>query len=261
MVQQVRPDFKADWTSVAFRPYLLNPELDGLAAVDKIQHLESKLGKPLEEMGSVTRLSSDGQEYGLRYRYEPGDMIGGSMDSHRILNYVATVEGTEAAVDFRTQLMKAFNEEGADLSDRAVLLRMVEEAGVDTVVAEGILDSLAYVMDVRWMDREAKKSGIDMVPLYRFYTPGGDIHSVTDFYNEWHFLNGIFLSFPDSFTEDVKEKCKMVVDAYDNLNSLRRQSRRDPAASAKGQIASAEAAVTKAIDSYTKTLESFSENV
>mmetsp|Transcript_19982 Transcript_19982/g.58012 ORF Transcript_19982/g.58012 Transcript_19982/m.58012 type:complete len:114 (+) Transcript_19982:3-344(+) len=79
------------------------------------------------------------------------------------------------------------------------------------------------------MNREARKAGIDMVPHYRFYTPAG-LHSVVDFYNEWHFLDALYKSFPQqeswSNWERAGEMARAVVDSLNSWNDLRRAQRR-----------------------------------
>lgn len=190
------PGFEAKWTSVAFRPYMLNPELEGLPPTSKIKHLEDKLGKPLAEMRSVQRLQERGKDFGLHYRYGADDLASGTLDSHRLLRYVDTDGGWEAAFTYRRALMKAFNEEGRALSDRGLLLEAAIASGVDQDVAEAVLEGPAYRTEVTWLDREARKEGIDMVPHYRFHTPSG-LHSVVGYYEEWHFLDAMYRSFPE----------------------------------------------------------------
>eukprot|EP00404_Azadinium_spinosum_P021974 CAMPEP_0180613780 /NCGR_PEP_ID=MMETSP1037_2-20121125/31077_1 /TAXON_ID=632150 /ORGANISM="Azadinium spinosum, Strain 3D9" /LENGTH=252 /DNA_ID=CAMNT_0022633471 /DNA_START=271 /DNA_END=1026 /DNA_ORIENTATION=- len=224
MIADAHPGFKPPWTNLAFRPYLLNPDLDGKPPVQKLQHLEQKLGKPFAEMGSVAQLRQDGKEYGLRYQFGPKDLATGTLDSHRLLQYIATVEGTEATFAYRRELMRLFNEEGTSLSDHEVLLDAARRVGVDAEVARSILDSDAYRMDVTWMSREAKKAGIDMVPHYRFYTPDG-LHSVAGFYNEWHFLDAFYRAFPLQTQwpewEAASGVARAVVEALNALHTLK----------------------------------------
>lgn len=230
---------------MAFRPYLLNPELEGKQPVPKVRHLEEKLGKPFAEMRSVQQLRADGEAYGLRYRFGAEDLASGSVDSHRVLQYIATVGGTEAAQVYRREIMRRFNEEGAALSSRELLLGAVEVAGEDTEVAESVLDSAAYRMDVTWMDRETKKSGINMVPHYRFHTPAG-LHSIADYYEEWHFLDAIYRSFPSqqqwSNWEEASQAARAAVDALDALKGLQRGLRRGEAVAEESLQEAAEAA-------------------
>eukprot|EP00420_Gonyaulax_spinifera_P008607 CAMPEP_0197933252 /NCGR_PEP_ID=MMETSP1439-20131203/109851_1 /TAXON_ID=66791 /ORGANISM="Gonyaulax spinifera, Strain CCMP409" /LENGTH=221 /DNA_ID=CAMNT_0043556071 /DNA_START=62 /DNA_END=724 /DNA_ORIENTATION=+ len=196
MIGKAHPGFEPRWMTLAFRPYLLNPDLDGLEPMPKLAHLEKKLGKPFKEMRSIKQLQENGKRFGLKYRFEAEDLASGTVDSHRLVQFVATVGGVEAAQTFRREVMRSFNEEGKALSDRDVLLSAVSKSGADADVAESILDSDAYRRETIWMDRESKKQGIDMVPHYRFHTPDG-LHSVADYYEEWHFLDAIYRSFPD----------------------------------------------------------------
>lgn len=251
MIRAAHPGFEPRWTGVAFRPYLLNPELEGREPIPKVAHLEAKLGKPLEQMRSVARLRERGGDFGLKYSYEPGDLASGTADSHRLLRYVNTDGGVEAAFEYRRLLMRGFNENGRALSDRDFLLRAAADVGADQEVAEAVLDSGAYATEVTWLDREARKEGISSVPHYRFHTPGG-LHSVTGYYEEWHFLDAMYRSFAEQAEwEDWADASAGAMAAADALTALHHAcgSERQGEGSPE-MVSEAEARVEEALRDY-----------
>jgi len=215
------PDFMASWTNVAFRPYLLNPELEGKMPVNRMMHAEEKYGKLSLQDAEI--LGQEGLEYDLHFSFSSEDLISGTLDAHRLNQFVNTVEGTDATFSYRRELMQLFHEEGKALCDRDLLLDVVQRAGADPETACSILESAAYRMDVTWMSREAQKAGIASIPYYRFYTPDG-ILSLSDVFDEWHILDAFYRSFPRtdcSHWADAAACCRRIVEA---LGSLGHQS-------------------------------------
>lgn len=232
MMKRAHPRFEPKWNHVAYRPYLLNPELEGRPPVPKVKHLEQKIGKPLASMRSVARLKELGRAYGLKYRFEASDLASGTVDSHRLLCYAATAGGTEAASTCRRELMRLYNEEGMAIADKEVLLGAAEKAGLDADVAMAVLEGGAYGLDVRWLDGQARKQGITMVPHYRYYTPDGT-HAVSDYYEEWHFMDGTYRAFPDgddsASWRAASQSARAVVEAMDAWKVLQRAERKGEA--------------------------------
>jgi len=253
-MKKAHPGFELKWNNLAYRPYFLNPELEGLPPVPKVQHLEQKLGKPLASMRSITQLQERGLTYGLHYRFEASDLASGTLDSHRLLCYAATAAGPEVAAAFRRELMRLYNEEGKALAAREVLLDAVSKVGLDVDVAEAVLDGGAYGLDVKWQDGQARKQGITMVPHYRFYTPLGT-HSVSDFYDEWHFLDGIYRAFPTcpdaSGWQAASRGVRAAVEAMDAWKALQRAERKGEAS--VDQVQEAEKKVAELQAKYRNT--------
>jgi len=240
--------FEPRWNSVAFRPYLLSPELEGAAPTPKIAHLEAKHGKPFNEMGSMIQLKERGLEFGLHYRFDPSDLASGTLDSHRVLRYVDTQGGPQAAFAYRRHLMKAFNEEGKALSDWSLLLEAVERVGADRDVAAAVLEGGAYALDVKWLDREARKEGIDVSPHYRFHTPTG-VHSVAGSDEEdWHYLDAIYRSFPEQPQwgnwAEAAAKARTTAEAFSTLGERRQEGE------GEGEVGAAEEVADAAVRAY-----------
>lgn len=233
MISAAHPGFgHPQWTSMALRPFLLQPELD--------------------EVQSVEQSSQSGRQYGLKGGSGALDLATETVDSHRLLNFIAAVEGQEAALSCRREMMRLFNIEGKALSDHKVLLEAVEAVGGDLELAANILESAAYRMDVLWMSQEARSSGIDKVPHYRFYTPEG-LHSIFDFYDEWNFLDAIYRSFPRqqlSGWEDASTVARRAAAASTAWHTARQANIVDGSVSAE-DVEKAENDMKKAQSEYT----------
>eukprot|EP00930_Biecheleria_cincta_P074349 TRINITY_DN61558_c0_g1_i1.p1 TRINITY_DN61558_c0_g1~~TRINITY_DN61558_c0_g1_i1.p1 ORF type:complete len:328 (-),score=54.31 TRINITY_DN61558_c0_g1_i1:405-1388(-) len=233
MISAAHPGFgHPKWTSMALRPCLLQAEID--------------------EMQNVKQSPQTRREYGLQGGFGAHDLATPTVDSHRLLNFIAAVVGQEAALSCRREMMRLFNVEGKALSDREVLMEAVKEVGGDIEIAANILDSAAYRMDVLWMSQEARSSGIDKVPHYRFYTPEG-VHSIVDFFDEWNFLDAIYLSFPRqpwSDWEEASTKARRAAAATTVWHSAKQAHREDGSLSAEEEIENAANEMTQARREY-----------
>lgn len=243
MISTAHPGFgHPQWTCMALRPYLSQPEPD--------------------EMQSVKQAPQSGREYGLRGGFGAHDLATQTVDSHRLINFIAAVEGQEAALSCRRHMMRLFNIEGKALSDRNVLMEAVKEVGGDLETAANILDSAAYKMDVLWMSQEARSGGIDKVPHYRFYTPEG-LHSIVDFHDEWNFLDAIYRSFPRqpwSDWGDASTKARRAAAASMALHSAKQANREDKSVSAE-DVENAENEMTEAQREYSDAFLSESSTI
>src|SRR5262249_61036656 len=82
---------------------------------------------------------------------------------HRLILWAGR-EGNAARM--KQRLMELYFAEGADLSDREVLVRAAAECGLDAARVRALLASDADVAEVEQAANAAKEAGIDGVPFF-----------------------------------------------------------------------------------------------
>jgi len=63
-------------------------------------------------------------------------------------------------------LFKSYFQEGRDISEKSVLTRIANAAGMDQEVIRRLLESDADIDDIKARDTDAKKKGIQGVPAF-----------------------------------------------------------------------------------------------
>lgn len=106
------------------------------------------------------KLNNRAAKDGLEFDCFKG-LVCNTFDAHRLAKFAL-----EKGVDMTDRLFDACFRDGLDLSDRSVLKRLAEEAGLDGGEAAAALESGAYADDVRRDEDEAARFGIRAVPYF-----------------------------------------------------------------------------------------------
>jgi predicted DsbA family dithiol-disulfide isomerase len=155
----LKPDIPVE---VRFHPYFLNPWVprEGMA---RDEYLTTKFGSPEKYQGIAGRVASAAAAEGLTYAVDKMKRQPNTLDCHRLILWA---QSSGKAPQMKQRLMDLYFTEGADLSDRAVLVQAAADIGMD---AERNRDMLASDADVERIEREAnaaKDAGIDGVPTF-----------------------------------------------------------------------------------------------
>ena len=110
------------------------------------------------------RVTSIAAELGLTYRLDRAQ-LGNSFDGHRLI-HLAADHGLQAEANER--LLAAYMTEGRAISDRATLVELAAEVGLDRGEAQNALDTGLHAEDVRNDERLAGELGISAVPFFVF---------------------------------------------------------------------------------------------
>ncbi len=144
-----------------FEPFELNPTMPP-EGEDAVEYIARKYGRPPEAIAQTRALLRErGAEVGFAF----GDRarVWNTFDAHRLLHWAGLAPGGGQAA-LKHALLRAYHERGENPSDRAVLLRAVDEAGLDGARASAILDSDEYASEVRARERHWQQLGIHGVP-------------------------------------------------------------------------------------------------
>lgn len=160
-IENVKDDLAV---AVTFRPYQLNPDMPA-EGVDHKKHLAEKLGGAAAVDRAHEMLAGLGQEAGIDFDFPAVKISPNTLDAHRLLRW-AMIEGPEVQSRVAVALFKAYFEEGRNVGDRAVLLDVAEEAGMDRSVVAALFSAGADVDSVKEEIGMARDMGVTGVPCF-----------------------------------------------------------------------------------------------
>ncbi|BAT60639.1 DSBA-like thioredoxin domain protein [Variibacter gotjawalensis] len=157
----LRPDIK---TQLRWNPYFLNDWIprDGIS---REEYLTKKFGSVERYKEIATRISAAATEEGLDYQLEKISRQPNTIDCHRLILWAENAGG---AGKMKQRLMELYFSEGADLTDREVLVQAAVDCGMDGDLTRRLLDSNADVDRVTAAAEQAKEAGIQGVPFFVF---------------------------------------------------------------------------------------------
>jgi predicted DsbA family dithiol-disulfide isomerase len=159
----LRPDIPVE---VRFRPYFLNPWVPR-AGLNRNEYLTIKFGSAERYRAIAQRVAQAAAADGLTYNLDGIKRQPNTLDCHRLILWAG-----DRAARMKQRLMELYFAEGADLTDRDVLVTAAAACGLD---APRTRERLGSEEDVERITREAdsaKEAGIDGVPCFIF---GGHI--------------------------------------------------------------------------------------
>jgi predicted DsbA family dithiol-disulfide isomerase len=149
---------------VRYHPYFLNPWVPR-EGMSREQYLTTKFGSPDRYKGIAGRVAAAAAEEGLTYAVDKMTRQPNTLDCHRLILWA---QASGQAPQMKQRLMDLYFTEGADLSDREVLVRAAADVGLDAEDIRGRLASDADVARVENAANTAKDAGIDGVPTFIF---------------------------------------------------------------------------------------------
>ncbi len=155
----LKPDIPVE---VRYHPYFLNPWVprEGMA---RDEYLTTKFGSPERYKSIAERVSGAAAAEGLTYAVDKMKRQPNTLDCHRLILW-AQPSGKSA--EMKQKLMDLYFTEGADLSDREVLVKAATAVGMDGAQVREMLASDADVDTVEAAASSAKDAGIDGVPTF-----------------------------------------------------------------------------------------------
>jgi predicted DsbA family dithiol-disulfide isomerase len=148
---------------IHFQPFELNPQMPP-EGEDIVEHLRQKYGSTREQIvrnGEAIR--ARGAALGFEFNMDRRDRTWNTFDAHRLLHW-AQSEGAQRQRALKHALLSAYFTRGENVSDHAVLLQAVADAGLPAERARAILASDEYAADVRAQEQFYVQNGIQGVP-------------------------------------------------------------------------------------------------
>jgi predicted DsbA family dithiol-disulfide isomerase len=155
----LKPDIPVE---VRYHPYFLNPWVprDGMS---RDEYLTTKFGSPERYQAIAGRVVAAAAAEGLTYAVDKMTRQPNTLDCHRLILWA---QPTGQAPQMKQRLMDLYFTEGADLSDRDVLVRAAADVGMDAERVREMLATDTDVEQVETADNAAKDAGIDGVPTF-----------------------------------------------------------------------------------------------
>lgn len=147
---------------VEYHPFELNPQMPAEGTNQKA-YLISKFGGEArynQLIGNVTKVAAD---EGLNFDYDKQTISPNTREAHRIIQF-AKQEGKQ--LEAKEAFMKAYFEEGVDLSRKENLLSVAVKAGLTKETIEKLLSSDEGLAEIEAAEHELQKLGISGVPFY-----------------------------------------------------------------------------------------------
>ncbi len=155
----LKPDIPVE---VRYHPYFLNPWVPR-EGISRDEYLTTKFGSPERYKSIAGRVSDAAASEGLTYAVDKMKRQPNTLDCHRLIMWA---QSTGKAPAMKQRLMDLYFTEGADLSDREVLVQAASDIGMDPAKTRELLASDADVDRVEAAANSAKDAGIDGVPTF-----------------------------------------------------------------------------------------------
>lgn len=153
--QRPAVDLRLRW-----RPFMLNPDLPA-SGIERADYLRAKFGPNAGRI--YDRIAAVGRREGIPFAFERIQRQPNTTDAHRLILHAQAAGRGEAVIG---RLFRAFYSEGADIGDRAVLVALAGEVGLDEAASRRLLQSERYESDVLRSQRTTTWQGIRGVPVF-----------------------------------------------------------------------------------------------
>jgi predicted DsbA family dithiol-disulfide isomerase len=157
----LKPDIPVE---VHWHPYYLNDWIP-LEGISRNEYLTTKFGSPERYKDIAQRVAQAAAAEGLTYAIDKINRQPNTRDAHRLIRWA---DSLGFAAEMKQKLMDLYFTEGADLSDREVLVQAAVSVGFNE---DNVREALASDMDIAEVAEQvqsAKEAGIQGVPCFVF---------------------------------------------------------------------------------------------
>ena len=147
---------------VEFHPFELNPNLPA-TGTDQKDFLIQKFGGEQRYHQLTNHVAQVASEEGLHFDFPKQQVLPNTREAHRIIQF-ARQEGVQPSV--KEAFMKAYFEDGVDLSKKENLVDVSVKAGLSKEKVEKLLSTDEGLAEVAYAEQELQKLGITGVPFY-----------------------------------------------------------------------------------------------
>jgi predicted DsbA family dithiol-disulfide isomerase len=147
---------------LSFLPFELNPDTPKTGA-DHKTYLTNKFGGSERYQQLTDHVTNVAAGEGLKFDYSKQSVMPNTLDAHRLIQYAKRF-GKQPAI--KEALMKAYFEEGIDLSKSENLVTIASKNGLDANEVRRFLASQEGAAEVKQMEEVNHQRGISGVPFY-----------------------------------------------------------------------------------------------
>lgn len=158
----LRPNIPVE---IRWRPYFLNDWIPR-EGISRNEYLTKKFGSPERYKSIAGRVSGAAAAEGLTYNVDGISRQPNTTDCHRLILWAANAGDADNSGKMKQRLMELYFTDGADLTDRDVLVQAAVDCGMDGALTREWLASDRDVDRVTAEAEQAKQAGIDGVPCF-----------------------------------------------------------------------------------------------
>ena len=163
-MQAAMPLLEADGIGldVSWRPFELNPDMPA-GGMPRDDYRRAKFGSLERSRELDVQVKAAASAAGLEIRFDLMRRTPNTFDTHRLIRWAGGTGGQNALVD---RLFQAYFVEGKDVGDRATLIQLAENAGLDGAMAATHLATEEGTQEIRAEETAARDAGLNGVPTF-----------------------------------------------------------------------------------------------
>ncbi|WP_432452090.1 MULTISPECIES: DsbA family oxidoreductase [unclassified Agarivorans] len=148
-----------------WQPFELNPHLPA-EGQNLREHIQQKYGSSVEQSETARQqLKQIGSDLGFDFNFNSDSRIYNTFEAHQLLHWAATYQ---KQTELKLALFEAYFSQQLAPSDRENLLAVVAKVGLDSSLAEQVLNEKLYAEEVREKEYSWQNQGIKAVPAFIF---------------------------------------------------------------------------------------------
>jgi len=153
------PDVPVD---IRWRPYQLDNTIPE-TGMDRKEYLRNKFGSDEQAAQVYGPVRAAGKDEEIPFEFDKITISPNTLNAHRIIRWAMAEGVQDAAVE---RLFQLYFIEGANLTDKQVLIDAAVEAGLERAVVERLLESDADLEETRAEISQAQQMGVTGVPAF-----------------------------------------------------------------------------------------------
>jgi predicted DsbA family dithiol-disulfide isomerase len=145
-----------------YHPFELNPDMPAEGRNHK-EHLTKKFGSEAKYQQIANHVTEVAAQEGLHFDFKKQNTSPNTRNAHRLI-WFAKKHGKQ--IEMKEALMKAFFEEGVDLTKSESLISISTKVGLDVEETKTFLNSTEGLIEVTTEEMQNAQRGISGVPFY-----------------------------------------------------------------------------------------------
>ncbi|WP_417683857.1 DsbA family oxidoreductase [Roseibium sp.] len=147
--------------TVRWHPYQLDPTLPK-EGKDRQRYLTDKFGAD-RAVSFYETIKAAGTEEGINFAFDKIELSPNTLDSHRLILWSRADDLQDEVVE---RLFKAYFIDGEDLTKSETLVRIAEDAGMQSDLVEQLLETDSDLDKTRKQIDQAREMGVSGVPCF-----------------------------------------------------------------------------------------------
>lgn len=145
-----------------YHPFELNPDMPQEGRNQK-KYLTKKFGSEAKYQQIVNHVTEVAAQEGLAFDFEKQTISPNTRNAHRLIGFAKKHNNQ---IEMKEALMKAYFEQGLDLTQTETLVSIATELGLDHEATRNFINSKEGLVEVTTAEMQNAQRGISGVPFY-----------------------------------------------------------------------------------------------